>query len=942
MAAKLLRVSAFGAVLLFAQACFAQQACPPPQIPAPALGLDIFNDKQEMDLGDAIAEHVQRSFLVIDDEDLTGYVQRIGQRLLAQAPPTGLQLQFFLYDSPEANAETMPGGRVYVSRKLVAMTRNEDELASVIGHELGHVLTHQPAVRLSQLFRDALGVTQPGTREEIFHSYELLQESVVRKKKAFQHSGGEKDEQGIADQVGIQLITRAGYSPKAFGDFFDRLADTRGKTGNWLSDLVGTTRPDSKRLREILKQTPALTAACPAPTNTSNPSEFQKWQASVVSYSGLGHKEQLRGVFNKTTLNPPLQSDIRQVRYSPDGKYILAQDESTIFVMTRQPFANYFTIYAPDALPANFTPDSLSIVFYTDSLRVESWSIADKVRASVNEMTIPHGCIQTEMSPNGKYLACYGEEFDLSLYEVSTNDQVFHKKEFYEPHSFREFFEVFLARLIGGSTHIVEMHFSPEGRYLLAGAMGGSTTLGVDLTSMQSISMPGSVKVLLVRHFAFLGLDKIVGVDAYNPKNSGIVKFPSGESVAKLALGDQKIDAATNKRYLLLRPIKEHPVGVVDLETQKIILGSDRSSIDIFDDNYVRERIDGDLGMVTVADQKEVGRVKLPLGQLGHLSAFGISPNLRWMAISEKSRGAVWDLLQSKRVFYVRGFTGASVSAEGTIDADFSKFQETKRSMVHMDVASGQIQAGLEIGDTQISQKGSVLLRTTHKGKDDWKPRNIELEALDARANAVLWKRDYPKEAPSVGSSRSEGNLVFFWPANSDGAKLEIKNDAALSQRWQKMDANNEDYFLEVIEPRSGKILGSSVVRTGKGAFRINVAESSGNWLVVSDSKNRLLIYSMKTGEQTGILFGRRPVISGAMSLLASENERGQLTIYDLNTLARSEQYVFTSPIAYTYFAADNRRLFVLTGNQTAYFILLPQAKTKSVSAATTAEPKKN
>jgi len=131
-------------------------------------------------------------------------------------------------------------------------------------------------------------------------------------------------------------------------------------------------------------------------------------------------------------------------------------------------------------------------------------------------------------------------------------------------------------------------------------------------------------------------------------------------------------------------------------------------------------------------------------------------------------------------------------------------------------------------------------------------------------------------------------------------------------------------------------------VRTGKGAFRINVAESSGNWLVVSDSKNRLLIYSMKTGEQTGILFGRRPVISGAMSLLASENERGQLTIYDLNTLARSEQYVFTSPIAYTYFAADNRRLFVLTGNQTAYFILLPQVKTKSVSAATTAEPKKN
>ena len=937
---KILRVG-FSITALFAGHCLAQQNCPPPQVPAPDPKKDIFSDREEMDLGDAIAEQMQRNFLVIDDEDLTAYLQRVGDRLLAQAPATGLRIQFFLYDYPDANAETMPGGRIYVSRKIIAMTRNEDELAGVLGHELGHALTHQSAIRLSQLFRDALGVTQGGTREEIFHNYELLQEAVVRKKKAFTHSGGEGNEQNIADQVGIQLIARAGYSPKAFGDFFDRLANTKGKTGNWFSDVVGATRPDSKRLREILKQTPALTA-CAVPSNISNLSEFQKWQASVVSYSGLGHKEQLHDVFSRTTLNPPLQSDIRQVHYSPDGKYVLAQDESTIFVMTREPFATFFTIYAPDAHPANFAPDSQSIIFYTEGLRVESWSIADKVRTSVNEITIPHGCIQTEISPNGKYLACYGEEFDLSLYEVSTNEQVFHKKDFYEPHSFHEFLEVFLSRLIGGSIHIVEMHFSPEERYLLAGAMGGSPTLGVDLSSMQNVSLPGSVKALLLRHFAFIGPDKIVGVDAYNPKNSGIVKFPSGESIMKLGLGDQRIDSATNPRYLLLRPIKEHPVGVVDLETQKIIIGSDRNSIDIFGENYVRERVDGDLGMVTVSDQKEVGRVKLPLGQLGRLSAFAISPNLRWIAISEKSRGGVWDLLQPKRVFYVRGFTGASVSAEGTVDADFSKFQETKRSMAHMDVAAGQIQAGMEIGDTQIFQMGSVLLRTTHKGKDDWKPRNIDLEALDAKTSAALWKREYPKDAPKVISTRTEGNLVFSWPANSEGAKLEIKNDAALSQRWQKTEASNDDYFLEVVEPRSGKIVGSSIVRTSRGAFRVSIAESSGDWLVVSDSKNRLLVYSLNTGEQTGILFGRRPVISGQMSLLASENERGQLTLYDLNTLRRREQYVFTSPIAYSYFAADNRRLFVLTGNQTAYFIALSHGGMKEASASTPAEPKKN
>jgi len=919
--------------LFVASACFAQQSCPPPNIPKPDVRQDMFDDRQEMDLGDAIAEHIRRSFLVIDDEDLTGYMQKVGDKLLAQAPPIGLKVQFVLSNFSEANALTLPGGRVYVSRKLVAMTRSEDELAGVLGHELGHVLTRQPAMHLSQLFRDALGVTEAGTREEIFRNYELLQEAVVRKRKAFTRSGGDgKEEQNIADQVGIQLIARAGYSAKAFGDFFDRLAETKGKTGNWLTDVLGATKPDAKRLREILKQTPALAAACGATANAANAAEFTKWQTAAINYVGLGHKEQLRGVFSTAKLDPPLQSDIRQIRFSADGKYLLAQDESTIFVMTREPFAAQFTIYAPDAHPASFTPDSESIVFYTENLRVESWSVADRVRNSASEVTISHGCLQTELSPNGKYLACYGEEFDLTLYDVASGSQVFQKKNFYTPRTFREFLILFLARLLAeGSVHIIEMHFSPDERYFLAGALDTST-IDVDVNSMQTVSMPGSVRALLLHDFTFLGSDKIAGVDSYNPKNSGIVKFPSGESLQKFALGEQKLDAAANNRYLILRPIKDHPVGVMDLQSNKVVLSTDKESLDIFGDYYVRERTDGDLGMISITEQKEISRLKLPLGQLGNLRAFAISPNLRWMAISEKSRGGVWDLLEQKRVFYVRGFRAAEVSPEGMVDADFPEYQGTKRSMAHLEPVSRRIDKGIEIGDAKISQFGSVLIRTTHNGKDDWKPRNLSLEGLDLKNNGVLWSHTYPKDAPTILSNRTEGNLVFSWPANSDGAKLEIRNNADLSQRWPKLDASNEDYFLEVVEPKTGKITGASFVRTNKGAFRIREAESAGDWLVASDSSNRLLIYSLKTGEQTGILFGRRPVVSPSAPLLAAENESGQLSLYDLNKLERRERYVFTSPIAYTYFAADNQRLFVLTGNQSAYFLMLPKAEAAAAS----------
>ncbi len=901
----------------------AQQACPPVHVTPPDPRLNIFTDRQEMDLGDAIAEQVQRDFLVIDDEDYTGYLQRVGKRLLAQAPPTDLKIQFFLSDLPVANALSLPGGRVYVSRKIVALAKNEDEIAGVLGHELGHVLTHQPAMTVTMMFRGALGVTEPGTREEIFKNYEQLEDSLVRKRKVFAHSGGdEKQDQLIADQIGMQLIANAGYSPQAFPDIFDRIADTRGRTGSWLSDMFGATSSESKRLREILKQTPSLNCGRAI---ASNREEFQKWQASVINYTGLGHKERLNGVISKVTLNPSLRSDIRKIRYSPDGKYLFAQDESTIFVMNAATFTSKFAIYAPEAFDASFSPDSRSIVFHNPSLRVESWSVGDETRSSASEVVVPRGCMQTLLSPDGKYLACYGKEFDLSLYDVQSNSRLFQKKDFYEPR-FVDFFILYLAKILGeDNVSLLHMRFSPDARFLVAHS-SGEESLVLNLDDFHPVSVPGSVRSLLSRDFSFIGPDKIVGVDAGNYKNSGIVTFPSGESVKKIALGKQSIETATNPRYLLLRPIVDHAVGVMDLQTDKIILASEQPAADASGSTYVRERIDGDIAMFDIEKAgSELKRARLPVGQLGRLQAFAVSPDLHWLAISSKSRGAVWNLLHNERAFYVRGFNGAVVSNAGVVDADIAKFDKSTRHLVHLDSPNRRVETGMDLDKTQAIQFGSVLLRTTPQGKDESSERNILFEALDVSAGKVKWSRTYAKNAPDVVSRRKDENLVLSWPANSEGAKIEIRSNAVLSQRWPKVDADGNDYFLEAIDPTTGKILGATIVRTGKGSFRIGSAESAGDWLVAEDGSNRLHVISLQTGEQKGLLFGRRPALSGSSGLLAAENERGELSLYDLKNMTRREQYIFTKPITYVHFAADNRRMLVLTGDQTVFFLALPR-----------------
>jgi hypothetical protein len=328
------------------------------------------------------------------------------------------------------------------------------------------------------------------------------------------------------------------------------------------------------------------------------------------------------------------------------------------------------------------------------------------------------------------------------------------------------------------------------------------------------------------------------------------------------------------------------------------------------------------MSLLSLAELKEVSRVQLPLGRLGQLRAAALSEDLQWLAISGQSRGGIWNLANSERVFNVRGFRGAYFDANGVAYADFEKFEETDRSVAKMDMAHRSIEAAFKIGEMHAVQYGSVIVRRTHAGKDEWKQRNMVYEGLEPRSGEVLWKRTYPKEAPDILSRRNASILVFSWPANCEGAKMEMKSDLGLSRHASRADAAPEDYFLEAVNARTGKPVGATVVHTGKGSFRVTEADSSGGWLAVADSTNRILIYSLSSGEQTGKLFGRKPVLWGG-GLLASQNERGQLSIYNLAAQSKTEEYVLSSPIVFVDFAPDGRRLFVLTANQTAYVFAL-------------------
>ena len=235
---------------------------------------------------------------------------------------------------------------------MIAFVRNDDELAGLIGHEMGHILLHQSAIQVTQEFHDIMGVNSVGDRKDIFDKYNRMLDNIARNRNVLvktieRMQREEEPDQYEADRVALYAATAAGFSPQAFVGFFERYAQTHGKTGNFLSDFFGTTKPDERRLREIHKSMSLLSQACREITPAGASAEFLAWQADVIAYSGSGRKENLVGAVSKKPLEPPLRADIKNLKFSPDGEYSLAQDDASIFVLSNDPFRHTFRIDAP-------------------------------------------------------------------------------------------------------------------------------------------------------------------------------------------------------------------------------------------------------------------------------------------------------------------------------------------------------------------------------------------------------------------------------------------------------------------------------------------------------------------------------------------------------------------------------------------------------------------
>jgi len=218
--------------------------------------LIMINPQEEMKLGYASAKQILEKERVSTDARKNAMVKRVGQKIAKVTErdyKTNFKWEFFVIENEkQANAFCLPGGKVFVYTGLFKYVANDDELAAVMGHEIGHALARHGAERMSRgqlaqisgqvLNAVMVGRGNPQSTAMVMQAFGVgTQLGVI-----LPHS---RDQELEADYIGVVLADKAGYRASAALSFWEKFA----KSGETPPEYLSTHPAPQNRINKIRK-----------------------------------------------------------------------------------------------------------------------------------------------------------------------------------------------------------------------------------------------------------------------------------------------------------------------------------------------------------------------------------------------------------------------------------------------------------------------------------------------------------------------------------------------------------------------------------------------------------------------------------------------------------------------------------------------------------------
>lgn len=275
----------------------------------------IITQNDEYRIGLQIVRQLREQGQILEDPELSEYLQGVGSRVAAQATDGSQRFTFFIVRDNSINAFALPGGFIGVNQGLILATQSESELASVLAHEIAHVTQRHIARSIRAAGRQSLATTAMIIAGillgAIGGSGDAAQAAiaVAQGTAAQQQINYTRANEYEADRIGIGFLAAAGYDPQAMPAFFETMGRHTGLATQNIPEFFMTHPVSSNRIAESRERAKDYPHPAPSPQ---------------VSYQLMRERVRVVGAPMDTDLRPYYAGRERQGTPSLGEEYGLA------------------------------------------------------------------------------------------------------------------------------------------------------------------------------------------------------------------------------------------------------------------------------------------------------------------------------------------------------------------------------------------------------------------------------------------------------------------------------------------------------------------------------------------------------------------------------------------------------------------------------------------
>jgi hypothetical protein len=564
---------------------------------------------------------------------------------------------------------------------------------------------------------------------------------------------------------------------------------------------------------------------------------------------------------------PALRGVPHQVRFSSDGKYLLVQVESGIYILNRHPLEIRTWIYAPDVLAARFSVDSETLIVATRRLATTRWSLADNRKVDERILRTQDGCLASELSPRGDLAACLDPSLALELYRTDTGEQFFGEQviadqdkmaaglasigliprnegtAYAEPFGYgiSDALRPLADRGVFGARFL----FSPDAHFLLMLDRQHRSAVCIDVTARRKIGCPRIIKDHLNATICFVAPNEIAVLDPDNPEKSQIAEFPGGQFVTNLHLAARVAMPATQFKYLVVRGSdNESEVRLFDWDAGRTVKAQEKAQMDVTGQTLAIYSQQGELKLVHVPDDALEAQIVLPAPLLPSLRVANASPTLDTLVLGVRGDAALFRAATGNQIMAFRRLTGAwfagddklyiAQSRQDGLPAPIKEVNPNRETTTDTWSPTFKSDPQFTILDAHtggpalfvLEQSSVYVFPDGHTDSPGHQPMH-KLRALDMKTGRELWLRQWAHHTPVAVGGEGVGQfpvrtwydppvpfadpqgdrVAIGWRAMTSGGQSLAKRYPALKRQMDATKLTINDAVLRCSKPCPARAL---------------------------------------------------------------------------------------------------------------------------------------